>query len=71
MIWAARSPSSALNARKRSGIESDDVANYVFPKTWPKDRDQRARIIGGENAEAIVQSSLPLPAALSLVGVKC
>jgi hypothetical protein len=28
------------------GIESDDVANYVFPKTWPKDRDQRARIIG-------------------------
>ena len=28
------------------GIESDDVANYVFPKTWPKDREQRARIIG-------------------------
>src|SRR5262249_45203807 len=28
------------------GIESDDVANYVFPKTWPADRDQRARIIG-------------------------
>jgi hypothetical protein len=20
------------------GIESDDVANYVFPKTWPTDR---------------------------------
>jgi hypothetical protein len=20
------------------GIESDDVANYVFPKTWPDDR---------------------------------
>jgi hypothetical protein len=20
------------------GIESDDVANYVFPKTWPIDR---------------------------------
>ena len=28
------------------GIEWDDVANYVFPKTWPADRDQRARIIG-------------------------
>ena len=28
------------------GIELDDVANYVFPKTWPADRAQRARIIG-------------------------
>ena len=28
------------------GIESDDVANYVFLKTWPVDREQRARIIG-------------------------
>jgi uncharacterized protein HemY len=28
------------------GIDSDDVANYVFPKTWPADREQRARIIG-------------------------
>ena len=28
------------------GIELDDVANYVFPKTWPEDREQRARIIG-------------------------
>jgi hypothetical protein len=28
------------------GIESDEVANYVFPKTWPSDREQRARIIG-------------------------
>jgi uncharacterized protein HemY len=28
------------------GIESDDVAKYVFPKTWPSDREQRARIIG-------------------------
>ena len=26
-------------------IESDDVANYCFPKTWPTDREQRARII--------------------------
>ena len=28
------------------GIRSDDVVNYVFPKTWPSDREQRARIIG-------------------------
>jgi uncharacterized protein HemY len=28
------------------GIESDEVANYCFPRTWPEDREQRARIIG-------------------------
>ena len=28
------------------GIENDDVVNYVFPKTWPGDREQRAGIIG-------------------------
>jgi hypothetical protein len=28
------------------GIESDDVANYGFPKTWPAHREQRAPIIG-------------------------
>jgi hypothetical protein len=28
------------------GIESNDVANYCFPKTWPENREQRARIIG-------------------------
>ena len=28
------------------GIESDDVANYVFPITWPANREQRACIIG-------------------------
>jgi hypothetical protein len=28
------------------GIESHEVANYRFPKTWPSDRAQRARIIG-------------------------
>jgi hypothetical protein len=28
------------------GIETDEIANYVFPKTWPTDREQRARIIG-------------------------
>ena len=28
------------------GIESDEVANYVFPKTWPADRGRRAAIVG-------------------------
>ncbi len=28
------------------GIDTDDVANYRFPKTWPADREQRARMIG-------------------------
>ena len=28
------------------GIESDDVVNYMFPTTWPADREQRASIIG-------------------------
>ena len=28
------------------GIESDEVADYCFPKSWPSDREQRARIIG-------------------------
>ena len=23
-------------------IESDDVVNYVFPRTWPADRERRA-----------------------------
>ena len=32
--------------RDALGIESDDVVNYCFPKTWPTDRELRARIIG-------------------------
>ena len=28
------------------GIESDDVANYCFPKEWPTDRERRAAVIG-------------------------
>jgi hypothetical protein len=28
------------------GIESGDVANYCLPKSWPADREQRARLIG-------------------------
>jgi hypothetical protein len=27
-------------------IESNEVANYCFPRTWPRDREQRAWIIG-------------------------
>jgi len=32
--------------RHALGNESDDTANYSFPKAWPHDREQRARIIG-------------------------
>jgi hypothetical protein len=32
--------------RQALGIDSDDVANYCFPVTWPTDREQRASIIG-------------------------
>ena len=32
--------------RDALGIETDDVINYVFPRTWPPDRERRARIIG-------------------------
>jgi uncharacterized protein HemY len=28
------------------GIESDDVVNYYFPKTWPAEREVCAAIIG-------------------------
>ena len=28
------------------GIQSDEAANYCFPKAWPTEREQRARIIG-------------------------
>jgi hypothetical protein len=32
--------------REALGIESDEVVGFSFPKNWPQDRDQRARIIG-------------------------
>ena len=32
--------------RNALGIESNEVANYCLPQTWPTDREQRARIIG-------------------------
>jgi hypothetical protein len=37
---------AATMIRNALGIDSDEVAKYVFPKTWPTDREQRARIIG-------------------------
>ena len=38
--------SAAKLIQNALGIESDEVANYCFPKAWPQERDQRARIIG-------------------------
>jgi hypothetical protein len=32
--------------REALGVESDDEADYVFPKTWPADRERRAAIVG-------------------------
>ena len=32
--------------RDALGIESDNVANYCFPKEWPANREQRADIVG-------------------------
>ena len=32
--------------RDALGIESDEVVGYSFPKHWPNNREQRARIIG-------------------------
>ena len=28
------------------GIQSDEVANYCFPKAWPNDRERRALLSG-------------------------
>jgi ATP-dependent DNA ligase len=38
------------------GIESDDVVNYCFPKTWPVDREQRASIIGPKPPMPVAKS---------------
>jgi hypothetical protein len=42
-LWGA---SSAKIIQEALGIESNEVANYCFPRMWPRDREQRARIIG-------------------------
>jgi hypothetical protein len=45
-ISANGSNGAAKLIQNALGIESNDVASYCFPKTWPQDREQRARIIG-------------------------
>ena len=45
-ISTDRGDGAAKLIQNALGIESDEVANYCFPKTWPQDRGQRARIIG-------------------------
>jgi hypothetical protein len=42
-LWRRRAAKIIQDAL---GTENDDITNYVFPKTWPADRVQRARIIG-------------------------
>ena len=43
-----------------SASSPNDVANYVFPKTWPANREQRAPIIGEWLSAEAVSSSLRL-----------
>ncbi len=43
------------------GIESDDVANYVFPRTWPADREQRDRRVAADRSTLF--GLIPAPAA--------
>jgi hypothetical protein len=38
--------SSVGQTKTEEMLERDGIANYCFPKTWPADREQRARIIG-------------------------
>ena len=46
-VYSSAKRDDAANIIQQAlGIESDDVVNYVFPKAWPADRDQRACIIG-------------------------
>jgi hypothetical protein len=35
-----------MSRRRRSPSTRTRLANYVFPKAWPIDREQCARIIG-------------------------
>jgi len=36
---------AAKTIRHALGIESDEVANYCFPKDWPDTKEQRAAVI--------------------------
>jgi hypothetical protein len=40
-----RRGAAAGGARGSHRVESDDVANYCFPKEWPANRDQHADVI--------------------------
>ena len=46
LLERAISADDGDRAASALGIMSDEVANYCFPKSWPNDREQRARIIG-------------------------
>jgi hypothetical protein len=37
---------AAKMIRDALGIESDEITNHSFPKHWPDNREQRARVIG-------------------------
>jgi hypothetical protein len=37
---------AAAVIREALGIPSDEVVNFSFPKHWPSDREQRAKILG-------------------------
>lgn len=43
---------AAKMIRDALGIESDDVANYCFPKEWPANREHRANIVEWLQTEA-------------------
>ena len=57
---------AAKMIRDALGIESDDVANYCFPKEWPANREQRAFMaIGYKLRRGIwVDEHSPLPTNL-------
>ena len=46
----------AVSSSRALDIESADAANYRFPRIWPTDREQRARIIG---ALAVDRGAVP------------
>jgi hypothetical protein len=37
---------AAQAIREALGIETEEVTNHSFPKHWPDNREQRARVIG-------------------------
>jgi hypothetical protein len=51
--------------RNAFGAESDEAANYMFPKHWLDDRKQRARIIG----ERASNGSVPNRFAIDWAGM--